>query len=128
MKLKGHNLILTVSGSVIAFSKTCELIVDLDLVETSSPTTGTWKTFIAGMLGWKVTTSGLLERLQDSGNNGQTLFDLMKARQPISINVTERGTTNKYSGTAFITSLRQVATVKQYAQYTVELTGTGPLA
>lgn len=128
MKLKGHNLILTLSGSAIALAKTCELIVDLELVETSTPNTGTWKTYLAGQLGWKITTSGLLERLRDEGNNGKTLLDLMKARQPITINVTERGTTNKYSGTAFITSLRQVATVKQYAQYTVELTGTGALS
>ena len=60
MILHGENLMISVDGSVLAASKSCNVDVDVDTIKVSSPTDGAWEHSIAGRKSWKVTTSHLL--------------------------------------------------------------------
>ena len=60
MILHGENLMISVDGSVLAASKSCNVDVDVDTIKVSSPTDGSWEHSIAGRKSWKVTTNHLL--------------------------------------------------------------------
>ena len=60
MVLHGSNLIISVGGKVLAGSKSCEVNVECDDIEVSSPVSGSWKEFIAGRKEWSLSTSQLL--------------------------------------------------------------------
>ena len=60
MILHGRNLIIKAGGTAIAAAKSCTIEVQADEIETSSPLTGQWKTYIAGRKSWKVDVSGLV--------------------------------------------------------------------
>lgn len=51
---------ISVDGSVLAASKSCNVDVDVDTIKVSSPTDGSWEHSIAGRKSWKVTTNHLL--------------------------------------------------------------------
>ena len=51
---------ISVDGSVLAASKSCNVDVDVDTIKVSSPTDGAWEHSIVGRKSWKVTTNHLL--------------------------------------------------------------------
>lgn len=60
MKL-GKSLNISTDGSVIACSTTCEIDLDVDIDEVSSPNTGGYHTYTAGRKGWGVNCSWLVK-------------------------------------------------------------------
>lgn len=50
--IHGRNLIIKMNGTAIAGAKSCEISVKCDKIETASPSTGTWRTFLAGRKEW----------------------------------------------------------------------------
>jgi len=50
--IHGRNLIIKMNGTAIAGAKSCEISVKCDKTETASPSTGTWRTFLAGRKEW----------------------------------------------------------------------------
>lgn len=60
MILQGRNLIITTDGKVLAGAKSCDVTVQCDMLETASPSTGRWKTFLAGRKEWSLTTNHLV--------------------------------------------------------------------
>lgn len=62
MILQGRNILITTNGKspVIAASKSCEISIDIDEVEVSSPTSGTWKEWDTKRKEWSVSLSHLV--------------------------------------------------------------------
>ena len=60
MILQGNNLLLLVNGKAVAASKSCKISVDADKVETSSHTTGRWKTYKHTRNGWEVSCNAFV--------------------------------------------------------------------
>lgn len=56
----GKNLILYSDGVAVAASKSCTINVQCELMEVSSPTTGAWRTFLAGVKEWSVSCGVLV--------------------------------------------------------------------
>lgn len=54
---------ISVDGSVLAASKSCNVDVDVDTIKVSSPTDGAWEHSIPGRKSWKVTTNHLLPNI-----------------------------------------------------------------
>jgi hypothetical protein len=61
MKHKGKDLLILLNDVAIANSKSCDINMDCEEIETSSPDDGNWKHFIPRRMSWKVTTSYLVE-------------------------------------------------------------------
>ena len=61
MKHKGKDLLVLLNDVAIANSKSCDINMDCEALETSSPDDGNYKHFTPGRMSWKVTTSYLVE-------------------------------------------------------------------
>ena len=66
MIIQGRNLLVVADGTVIAGCKSCDIEVDGDLNEVSSPSTGVWREYMAGRKGWSVSTSTLVLSRHDT--------------------------------------------------------------
>lgn len=63
MILHGRNLIIKAGGVAIAAAKSCDISVQCEEIETSSPQTGKWRTAIIGRKSWTVNTNQLVKGL-----------------------------------------------------------------
>lgn len=60
MIIKGNDILVYSNGVAIAAAKSCDIEVGSDQLEISSPSTGTWREFIAQRKSWSVSTSYLV--------------------------------------------------------------------
>lgn len=60
MILHGSNLIIKAGGMAIAAAKSCDISVQCEEIETSSPSTGEWRTAIIGRKSWTISTNQLV--------------------------------------------------------------------
>ena len=62
-KIRANDLIVMykVNGrwKAIAFATSCEIDISADIIETSSPDTGRWKTYKKRKKGWRISTAHL---------------------------------------------------------------------
>ena len=72
MLINGRNIIIYEDGVAVAASKSCEINVDVDVIEIASPTNGEWNEYIVGRKKWSVKLDFLvvntMERLLHVGN------------------------------------------------------------
>lgn len=61
MKHQGKDLLIWLDGVALANSKSCNIDMDCEVIETCSPDDGGTKHFIPGRKSWKVTASCLVE-------------------------------------------------------------------
>ena len=76
--IHGRNLIIKLDGKAIAAAKSCDIQIQTDMIEVSSPTAGNYRKYIAGRTDWSVNTSHLvvspLADLQMVGNEYDLTF------------------------------------------------------
>lgn len=116
----GQNLIIA-NGSgnaLIAASKSCAIRKEMEIIETSSPTSGIYRTYRGGRMGWSISISNL------TVSPGTDLDKV--GGQPVTIRVTVNGNTVK-TGSALFAVCEITATVGNLVKGTFELQGTGPL-
>lgn len=121
MALQGNDLlILNSSGTaLIAGAKSCEINMDCETIETSSPTSGTARTYIAGRTDWSISVGYLVT---------SPLTDLPLVGTTVSVRVKLRDGNSYLSGSAIFQTCRITATRGNLAQGTFQLRGTGPLS
>lgn len=124
---------LFVASTPVAYAKTCELDVQMEMVETSNPSSGAAKAFRPRRYGWTVNVSGLVAA---NMNNTDDLLDNLKDGTECYIvigKVTWSGSTptkvvgQSYGGGAFISGLRQSGTHNEKATFSAQLQGNGTL-
>ena len=119
--MKGNDLIIN-AGSVIYASKTCDISTDVDTKETASPTSATWRTYLAGRKGWTVSVGYLVADTKWSD-------DLLRVGQTVTLQFKKRGdSVATMSGTAIVTQCRITATRGNLAQGSFTFLGTGELS
>lgn len=120
MALQGNDLlILNSSGTaLIAGAKSCEIDMNCEEIETSSPSNGDARTYLPGRTDWTISVGYLVV---------DPLADLPRVRQTVSIRVKVRDG-SYLSGTAFFKTCRITATRGNLAQGTFQLRGSGPLS
>ena len=74
MYLKGKNVILMMGGTAIAAAKSCDVNIQVELINVSSAIDGVWEHSIAGRKSWSASCSHLVTQIADSaGMVGQTV-------------------------------------------------------
>lgn len=138
-KIKGHDLLVfTGTGTnrkAIAGQTTCELDTDCEMIEVSSPTTGSWRTYKPGRKGWKVTcgTLLLLDKRYDISTMLGTELDICFARsetkEESNPDIRKPDTTKKliYYGKAFLRRSTLSAKNGDKGTQSYEFQGSGPL-
>ena len=130
--IKGNSIMLYIDSEPVAFSKSCDLSVSVDTIDTTNKMSGMWKANLSGQMSYTVTCDALYTRV--SGDTSfDTLFTSMVAgaNVNIAIGIATPSTfalgTGLYSGTATITSLSLKAEDNGIASCSITLTGSGAL-
>lgn len=102
-------------------SRSHEINVNADDIETSNPDDGRWKTFLSGRKDWTITLNYLVladTSLQDMLQVGNTFRVCLSPRNNQSAGVV---------GNAYIKTCRITATISHLVQGTFQFRGTGEL-
>lgn len=81
--IHGKDLIIKIDGTAVAGARSCDIHVQDDAIEVSSPESGKFREYIAGRMGWGVTTNHLVK-------NGNTINILKMAGKMVSLAMTVR--------------------------------------
>lgn len=86
--IHGRNLIIKADGTAIAAARSCEVTITSESIEISTPLSGKYKEYIAGRLGWNVTTNQLVtdavENLKMAGKIVTLMFYVKKDALPFA--------------------------------------------
>lgn len=126
MKLKGKQLIIQADGVAIAASKSCTIDVQADTIETSSPSQGSWRNYIAGRKKWNITTNHLVSA--DASASTPLRNMLSKVGKIYQLSFVVNGYPDDHaSGSAICTACKITATLGNLMQGSFSWTGSGPL-
>ena len=122
--IKGNDLIISkAEGSAIAASKTCEINMNCELKEISSPSSGAFKSFIAGRKEWSVSLQYMVPA------EGTTVMNrILSVGKTYTLTCKVRGSeTDTLSGTAICTECKITASRGNMLTGNFSFKGTGPL-
>lgn len=120
--IHGRKLIVKVGGTAIAGAKSCELSIKGDQIEVASPTTGTWRDFIAGRKEWSVTCGHLIPA---SGTPLKSNAAMVNTVVTLTIETDMTGDT--LTGQAIVETWKASGTVGNLATGTFQFRGKGAL-
>lgn len=124
-KLQGRNVMVFADELAIACCRSCEITIDTDLIETSSPMSGRFKTYIPGRVGWQITTGQLIpvygfeDYMLQSGQELNITIGEVTVDRHVGPQVLE--------GVAIVKSTKATLTLASLAQGGMTLVGNGPL-
>lgn len=125
MLIHGGKIIVSKIGDsgyeAFAASKSCEVEVDCEELEKSSPATGKWRDYTDGRLGWRVTVSGLvLDTIKDK---------LLLCGETLYLKIANTTDSSDYlTGRALCKSPKLTANRGSISQYSCVFLGCGELA
>lgn len=141
-KIKGGDMMLFFNAKSIAYATSHTLEISGETADTSNKDEGggDWASQELNLLSWTASSENMYST-DGKGENFDNLFDLMVAKTPVDAvfakkqettsEPAENGWTpasaNGYKGKCVITSLSLNAPNGEYATYTVNFTGVGPL-
>jgi len=125
-KVQGKNITCgyTPSGgsfTAFAYARTASISMQTEMNEVSSPSTGTSKAYIPGRSSWSMSCGCLLS------SDESTIMGIYNRKESISVAWGDpQG--NKFTGTAYIKSLKATGNIHEMATFDIELQGTGALS
>lgn len=125
MYMTGKDLIIILSQNGVALASTTirsqDIQTQCDAEEKASATQQSWREYVAGRKGWQLTVNQLLL-------TSTRVLDLLKVGEYFGVTYKAVGDdTNKVTGTALLTAVKQTGTVGNLAQGSWTLLGTGAL-
>lgn len=120
----GQDLIITGSSGttpIVAGARSCEISKEREMIETSSPTNGTSRTFKAGRTNWSITIGTLVTA---PGTDLSRVDD----GTAVTIKVKVRGGSVLLTGSAYFQRCVVTGTIGNLVQGSFVLQGTGPLS
>lgn len=106
-------------AAMVAMAKSCDIQIDGDAIETSSPSDGQWRHYIAGRKGWSINVGYLVTA-------GGFASDADMVNTTVTIRVSDG--TVQMQGTAIVKTWKATGTVGNLTQGSFQLLGTGPLS
>lgn len=125
-KVQGKNISCMYEKSTnvyeaFAYARTASISMQTEMKEVSSPSTGTSKAYIPGRSYWTMACGCLLS------DNVSTVMALYNNRTSFKVAWGDpQG--KKFTGTAYIKSLKATGNIHQMATFDIELQGTGALS
>jgi hypothetical protein len=121
--IHGRDLILSINGTPIAASTTCDLSIDTDFIEVCSPTGGAWKEYIPTQHGWDVSAGCLMANME----HFDQLLTMQKNKQRLELSFYDQGLQVFYKGDAYIKKLSTTGTLGNLAKMSVAFQACGEL-
>ena len=113
--IHGRDLILSINGTPIAASTTCDLSTTTDFIEVCAPTGGEWKDYIPTQHGWDVSAGCLMATMENFDN----LLKMQKNKQRLELSFYDQGLQVFYKGAAYIKKLDIVGNYGNLAKMSV---------
>lgn len=120
MAVNGNNILIYLNGSVVAGTRSDDIQTDCNLIETASPTTGKWATFIPGRNSWVLNIAWLVTEITYINN-------LLLTGTTVTVRVLGRGSSLGLTGSAIVKTCKMSATRGSLANGTLVLQGSGVL-
>lgn len=120
--IHGRNLIIRVDGTAIAGAKSCEINVDGEQIETASPSTGTWRTFLAGRKEWSV-SCGFLIPASDTPLKSEAAM----VNTTVTLTVQSGLSGDTLTGSAIVKAWKASGTIGNLSQGSFQFRGNGAL-
>lgn len=120
--IHGRNLIIMVGGTAIAGAKSCEINVDGEQIETASPSTGTWRTFLAGRKEWSV-SCGFLIPASDTPLKSEAAM----VNTTVTLTVQSGLSGDTLTGSAIVKAWKASGTIGNLSQGSFQFRGNGAL-
>jgi len=121
--IHGRNLIIKMDGTAIAGAKSCEISVKCDKIEAASPSTGTWRTFLAGRKEWSGSCGHLIPA---SGTPLKSEVEMVG--QTVTLTMQTDMTDDIISGSAIVEQWSASGAVGSLANGKFSFCGSGPLS
>ena len=121
--IHGRDLILSINGTPIAASTTCDLSIDTDFIEVCSPTGGAWKEYLPTQHGWDVSAGCLMASME----HFDQLLTMQKNKQRLELSFYDQGLQVFYKGDAYIKKLSTTGTLGNLAKMSVAFQACGEL-
>lgn len=121
--IHGRDLILSINGTPIAASTTCDLSTTTDFIEVCAPTGGEWKDYIPTQHGWDVSAGCLMATMENFDN----LLKMQKNKQRLELSFYDQGLQVFYKGAAYIKKLDIVGNYDNLAKMSVAFQACGEL-
>lgn len=120
--MKGNDLLIGNNGNPLYAAKSCDIEVDCDTVEYSSPSSGRWRNFLAGRKSWTISVSYLV-------SDQNIPSDMSRVGQTFQLKVYPRNSLpdKQLTGDAICTSWKVTGTRGNLVQGSFVFQGTGPL-
>lgn len=107
-------------SAIVAAARTCEVSIQADIIETSTPTGGTFRTFIAGRKDWSVSLGYLV-------TSGDMTSDMLSVGNSVHLRILDMDAGEWLHGYAIIQQCRITANIGSLAQGSFVFKGSGPL-
>lgn len=120
--IHGRNLIIMLNDTAIAGARSCEVNVNCEEIETSSPSQGAWREFLAGRKEWTASTSHLLP-----SGDGHLQSEAAMVGQTVTLRFVERDTEDILTGQAIVKGWKATGTLGNLAQGSFTFRGSGSL-
>lgn len=117
--LKGNDLVVWKNGTAIALAKSCEITLDTDVIEKSSPSSGKARAYVAGRTGWKVSTSCLLTNVKAFALANGTSVTLSFGSRDLN--------SDRLTGEAIVTDVKLTGTRGNLSSGSISFIGNGAL-
>lgn len=117
---KDLKITTTNGGVLVALAKSCEINVDCDDIEISSPYDGMWKDFITGRKEWSVSVGYLLTA-------EGLAADMTKVGTVVNLKMTDGENGTPLTGTAIVKKWKVTGNVSDLAKGSFIFKGKGPL-
>lgn len=118
--MNGNNILIYQGSTAIAGTKSNDIQVDCQMIETANPSSGGWQQFMAGRKNWTVQTSWLLSAVSD-------LQKLLTVGTTYTLIFKDRSGTSGVKGTAILQSAKITATRGSLCQGQFVFQGSGAL-
>lgn len=121
--IHGRDLILSINGTPIAASTTCDLSTTTDFIDVCAPTGGEWKDYIPTQHGWEVSAGCLMVEM----SNFDQMFKWQKSKQRLDLSFYDSGLQTFYKGSAYIKKLNTTGNYGNLAKFSVAFQPCGEL-
>ena len=107
-------------SAIVAAARTCEVSIQADIIETATPSSGTFRTFIAGRKDWSVSVGYLVASEDGAGV-------LLNVGDTVHIRILYTAADVWLHGYAIIQQCHVTANIGSLAQGSFVFKGSGPL-
>ena len=121
--IHGRDLILSINGTPIAASTTCDLSTITDFIDVCAPAGGEWKDYIPTQHGWEVSAGCLMVDM----SNFDQMFKWQKSKQRLDLSFYDSGLQTFYKGSAYIKKLNTTGNYGNLAKFSVAFQPCGEL-